>query len=382
MELSSKQQAIELIKGAKNILIITPSSDGDSLGTAIALKLTLDKLDKKSTIVSQENVSPKLEFLPSSNILEKDLSSAKNFVIQIDVSKSPIEKLGYNIEDGKLNIIISPQSKEIDKNKVSFQQGSSQHDLIVTIDTQGVESLGQQYQQNKEIFQNVPIINIDHNSDNNYFGKVNLVDLTATSSAEILISIIEALGGEKQLFDADISTALLTGITSDTGSFQNTNTTPKSLTVAAQLVAFGARQQEIIKNLYRKRSLTTLRLWGRVLAAIREDANIKFVWSTVSLRDFQQTGVEKSEILGVMDQFLTSATSAEIIVLLIESENKTEGIVRTLKNANAAEVAQLFGGTGDAKKADFQMSNVQLGTAEKELIEKIRNYQQQRLSQQ
>ena len=73
--------------------------------------------------------------------------------------------------------------------------------------------------------------------------------MTAASTAEILVGIIEALG--QNLLDDDVATCLLTGMIADTGSFQHPNTTPKALTVAAQMVGFGARQQEIIKHLFK-----------------------------------------------------------------------------------------------------------------------------------
>jgi phosphoesterase RecJ-like protein len=239
--------------------------------------------------------------------------------------------------------------------------------------------LGSLYDDNAEIFYETPVLNIDHHASNDYFGKVNLVEITATSTCEILVSIIESLGQEKSLLDEDVATALLTGITTDTGSFQNSNTTPKSFTVAAQLVAAGGRQQEIIKYVYKTKPLSTLRLWGRILAQIREDKEHKFVWSLVSLRDLEQTAAAESEIGGAIDELLTSAPEAEIILLLSEREDGIHGSIRTIKGIDAAEIAGYFGGGGHPGAAAFQMTDIGLATAEREVISKIREYQAKRL---
>ena len=90
-----------------------------------------------------------------------------------------------------------------------------------------------------------------------------------------------------KLVDENIATALLTGLY-DTSSFQNVNTTPKSLTIAAQLVAAGANQQEIIRNLYKTKSLETLKLWGNILTKIKEDKIHGFLWSSVNSSELKR----------------------------------------------------------------------------------------------
>ena len=97
------------------------------------------------------------------------------------------------------------------------------------------------------------------------------------------------IGGFINLIDEDIATLLLTGIITDTGSFQNANTTPKSFAVAAQLISYGARQQEIIQHIYKTKQLSQLKLWGRILSKIQTDDSHKIVWSVVTQQDFRDT---------------------------------------------------------------------------------------------
>ena len=378
MELTSKQQTTELIKKSQNILLLSPQADGDSIGAEIALFLILKKMGKNPVMVCSKNIPSILLFLPQISEIQKDLSVLRDFVISLDCSQTEIAKLGYKMENNKLNIMITPQTGSFSAKDLSTNQGAAKFDLIIILDTADLDMLGSLYDDNAEIFYKTPVINIDHHASNDYYGKVNLVDLTATSTCEILTSIVEALGEEKTLIDEDIATALLTGIITDTGSFQNANTTPKSFTVAAQLIAQGAQQQKIIKNVYKTKQLSTLRLWGRLLAQIREDKEHKFIWSLVSLRDLEQTGAEEGEISGAIDELLTSAPSAEIIVLLSERESCIDGNIRTTKGVNAIEIAQMFGGGGHSRAAGFQLKNTTLAAVEREVIEKIRQFQKQR----
>ncbi|HCL47718.1 TPA: hypothetical protein DHW58_01870 [Patescibacteria group bacterium] len=259
-----------------------------------------------------------------------------------------------------------------------FTQGQFKYDTVIVLDAADLHQLGLAYDRYPTLFQEIPIINIDHHASNAYFGSVNLVDLTATSTAEILIGLIEALG--VNLIDPGVATCLLTGIIADTGSFQNANTTPKSLTVAAQLVGFGAQQQEIIRHLFKTKSLAQLKLWGQVLARIQFDFGTKFAWSTAGLDDLTGSGATKEEFGGLIDELMTSIPGADVVLLLSEREPRVvSGSLRTAKGVDATEIAGLFGGGGHPGAAGFKLLDMTLGEAEPKILEKIREYQKRRL---
>jgi len=244
MELSPKQQTVELIKKAKRILLLghkDPSAD--MISSLLAFSEVLEKNEKVVDLIVSEETPENIQFLPFLKKIKKDFQPIGGKTIRINTEKIPISGMKYQKSEDFLDVIL-----ETDKNlKFEFLEiinGSPKPDLIVVLDTADVEKIDQIYDQNTELFFETPVVNIDHHAGNEYFGTVNLVDLTATSTAEILVSIFEALGGK--FLDPDIATCLLTGITDDTQSFKSQNTTPKSLTVAAQFLASGARQQEII----------------------------------------------------------------------------------------------------------------------------------------
>lgn len=379
MELTPKQQAIELINKSKHILIAPGQPDGDSIGSAAALQLVLSRLGKTVSTVVLDVISDRLKFLPAVDNFSTTLIANRDFVISLDCANASADKLVYNFRDNKLNIIITPKDGKFTPENVAFSQGNYPFDAIIVLDAADYDQIGLLYENHPEIFRDIPVINIDHHASNDYFGAVNLVDLTATSTAEILVGLIEALG--PSLIDADVATALLAGIINDTGSFQHSNTTPKSLTIAAQMVGFGARQQEIIKQFFKTKELSTLKLWGKILSHIQYDSVLKTAWSWVSFDEFTATGAISSQAGGVIDELMTSIPDAEIVILISEREPAViSGSIRTARGADAANIAKLLGGGGHYGAAGFKLPDSSISEAEELVLAKVKEYQTKRLA--
>lgn len=391
VELTPKQQIIELIKQSQTILVTTHKNpDGDALGSLITLKIALTNLGKTVTAVYPGEMSHVYRFLPEIKDLKNGLEGSRDFVIILDTAKIADSelKLGYkhDKENNKLSIVVTPSKGTITQEDVTLGSNRPKFDLIIVLDSPDLERLGNLYDQFTELFYETPIINIDHHPSNDYFGKVSWVDLTATSTAEMLVSLLESLAGANitpntpKLLTEDVATALLTGIITDTGSFQNANTTPKSFTVAAQLVASGARQQEIIKHIFKTKSLSTLRLWGKVLSNIIEEKNPDFVWSCVSIREINDVSAKSNELTGVIDELLKSAPNVDFALLLSERPKIDEtglllhGTLRAIMpSVDVSAIATQMGGGGHIKAAAFEIDREgSLDDQVKQVIEKIK----------
>ncbi len=383
MELTPKQQTIELLRSAQRVLILSHvNPDGDALGSMIALSLVLKKLGKEVTAVTSEVLPENLRFLPGKENLSSNFSGTKDFIISVNTSKIKVDKLSYkNLpEENKLNVVITPINGSFRPEDVTFSQGAFKYDLIVVLDAPDLDRLGTIYDKNTDLFYETPVVNIDHHPGNDYFGKVNWVDLTATSTAEILVALVESLSREKPLLDVDVATALLTGIIVDTGSFQNANTTPKSFTVAAQLVAAGARQQEIIKWIFKTKTLSTLKLWGRVLENVHDEAQSKFIWSAIKRQDFADAGADDSASSGVLDELLKTAPNIDFAMLLSEKNDGLHGSFRAARaGVDVSAIARLFGGGGHEAAAAFNLAGESLETRGHEVIQKIRDWQKSKV---
>ncbi|MCX6812479.1 MAG: DHH family phosphoesterase [Candidatus Berkelbacteria bacterium] len=376
MELSPKQQIAEAIRGVGNILLLTHKDpDGDAVGSIVAFALALKKLGKNVNAVCADPISNVFSFLPTSEV-KNELSGHRDFVISLDVSKTAAEKFLYKIEDGKINFIVTPKSGEFTSDAVTFPAGKFKSDLIIVLDCPDLERLGPIYSENSDLFYETPVVNIDHHAGNDHFGKINFVDLTATSTCEILVSIFETLSKDTSLLTEEIATALLTGIITDTNSFQNANTTPKSLTVAAQLVAAKGDQQEIIQRIYKTRSLSTLRLWGKVLSNIHDERGYRFIWSEIRRNDFLAAHANADDADGVIDELLKTASGVDFVLLISQKNGTLHGSLRSVaKGIDVSAVAKLFAGGGHAMAAGFEVDRTDASLTSEKIISKIRDYQ-------
>jgi phosphoesterase RecJ-like protein len=376
MELTPKQQAVDLIKKSKNILIITSEANrGDGVSSALALQLVLKKLEKESTFVKNNNLYNTISFLPGAEKIQKELSLSNDFVISLSLDKAKASKVRYEINNNNLQFFISSSEGKFLPENVSFSDGNSTFDLIIVLDCHDMESLGEVYDKNTDFFYKKPIINIDHHSSNDYFGAVNFVDLTASSTSEILVSLIDSL--ETGLIDEEVATCLLTGIIIDTNSFQNSKTTPKSLTTTAQLVALGAKHEEVIKNLFKTKPFDVLKVWGKILSEVETDKEHKILWSSISQEEFGNSDPDKEIVEGVLDELLSTVHSVNIYLLFLEKTDSVQVFIRTKKGLEAKKIAYLFGGEGRAERGFFTAKGENKAILKKEIIEKISAYSNQ-----
>jgi len=382
MELSPKQQVVEILKNKQKILLLTHKNpDGDAIGSILALYLSLKKLGKEVIAVCNDAAPSVFDFLPNVKEISQNFANSRDFVISLDMSKTRADKVMYKTNGDKLDIIITPRENgRFSKEMLSFSDGSFQFEAIIVLDSTDLERIGSPYEKNPEVFFDIPVVNIDHHAGNDQFGKINLIDITATSTSEILVSVLEALTGDPKFFNEDIATSLLTGIITDTNSFQNNNTTPKSLTIAAQLVASGGRQQDIIKNIYKTKPLSTLRLWGRALSSLRDERDYHFVWTVLRKKDYLEVNASETESSGVIDELLKTASGVDFALLLSEKNGDVHGSLRaTNKNKDVSLIAKMFNGGGHPMAAAFQINKSSLEQSSAMIIQKIKDFQRSQI---
>lgn len=376
MEVTPKAQTVELIKQANSILILTHRDpDGDALGSSLALYLALKKMQKEVDVLFQGPIGEVFSFLPGFEAAKTSLVDSNDLVLTIDTRNTGEDlKLGYKKlpEEKRIKIVITPPRGSLAPEDVTITRSVPKYDLIVLLDSNKLDRVGSFKEQFADMFYEVPTVVIDHHADNTQFAKINWVDITATSTAEILVSLIESLSRDEPLLDADIATALLTGLITDTGSFQYRGTTPKSLTVAAQLVAAGARQQEIIERLYRTITLPRMKLWGRMLSKVQLDSEHKFIWSTITEQDLIETGGDAGDVSGLASELSKSVDDADFALLLSDRERVIRGNLRAIKpTCNVSEIAHQFGGGGHQAASGFRVDGT-IGEKESEILAKIR----------
>lgn len=217
-------------------------------------------------------------------------------------------------------------------------------DLVISLDCSDLERLGQVT--SFEGFSRVPLINIDHHLTNLYFGDVNLVDSYATSTAEIVLRLLDYLAVP---LDEKLATCLLAGIVTDTRGFRTSNVTVQTMEAATRLMKAGASLPYITRYGLDSRPTSALLLWKEALASLQLKGRV--AWATVSLSMRHRSGYEGNGDAGLVD-FLLSANDADVAAVFVERrEGYTEIGLRAKPGYDVARVAQMFGGGGHALAA-------------------------------
>lgn len=246
MDQNPKQQIVERVKGANNVLVtVSTNPSVDQLASAIGLSLMLTKLGKHATAVFSGSVPSALTFLEPNKTLEGTVDSLRDFIISLDKEKA--DKLRYKVEGDVVKIFITPYRTKISKDDLNFDQGDFNVDVVIALGVSKRDDLDEAIKAHGRILHDATIVTINTGSKESDLGAINWQDPGASCLSEMLVSISEAFQGG--LLDQQISTAFLTGIVSATDRFSNDTTSPKVMTMAAQLMAAGANQQLIANNL-------------------------------------------------------------------------------------------------------------------------------------
>ncbi len=158
------------------------------------------------------------------------------------------------------------------------------------------------------------VVNVDHHHDNTRFGTHNLVVAEASSTAEVLADVFSELG---VVLTPAIAEALYTGLVTDTGRFQYSNTTPRSLRLAAELLEAGADLKRIFQGVYESMQFAKVKLLARALERATLYEGGRVVVSHLVLADFNEVGAEEPYSEGIID-VLRAIEGAELAALIRE----------------------------------------------------------------
>jgi bifunctional oligoribonuclease and PAP phosphatase NrnA len=197
-------------------------------------------------------------------------------------------------------------------------------------------------------------VNIDHHHDNTRFGDLDLVVEDASSTGEILAGLFPELGVE---VTSEIADPLYTALVTDTGRFQYSNTTPKTLRLAADLLEAGANASTIFVEVYETTPFAKLKLLARALDRATLFVDGRVVVSELVRSDFDEAGADEPSSEGLIDH-LRSVEGAELVALVRELPNGApaarKGSLRSRPDGvDVSAIARGFGGGGHRRAAGF-----------------------------
>lgn len=194
------------------------------------------------------------------------------------------------------------------------------------------------------------VINFDHHRDNSFFGYVNIVDPEAAAVSEILYLSADELG-----LKINIESALCfyTGIVTDTGRFQFSNTSGTTLKIASEMVEMGVDPNVVYENVYQSDSLPYLRLCGNVLSNAVIDEDLGLIHGSVTQEDMRHWGVTMDEMEDLVD-YLRSLKGHRIAALFKELEDGSIRVsLRSRTDIDVGTIARRLGGGGHRAAAAY-----------------------------
>jgi phosphoesterase RecJ-like protein len=223
--------------------------------------------------------------------------------------------------------------------------------VLVAVDCANESRLGP----DRDLLAAVPlVVDIDHHHDNTRFGQVNLVVPNASSTGEVLRDVFAALGVE---LTPEIAEALYIALVTDTGRFQYSNTTPKALRLAAELVEAGADVHRIFQSVYETVQFAKLKLLARALERAQIYDGGRLVVSYLLRSDFTDIGAAETYSEGIID-YLRAVEGADMAALIREPPRSDGPARRVSLRASTDEldvsaIARKSGGGGHRQAAGF-----------------------------
>lgn len=288
-------RVVKTLQNADSVFIAAHiQPDGDCVGSQLALAHALRALGKRVTVALDDKVPESLNFLAG---------------VQEIAPREP-----------------GPQ------------------DVFVYVDGSDSKRYGKAL--NRSASGSRPVILIDHHVTNEPFGDLNLVDIEAASTAEIVMDIIHALGVP---LTHDIAQALLAGIVTDTMGFRTASTTPATLDKATELVRHGGSIPEIIDRVYNRRSYASLRALGYAIEHSKLQGRV--IWTQIDYKTLKSLGLNGNGTSGIVTQLLTVADADIAFVLTEKQDGKIDLSLRSRAEVDISGVATSLGGGGHKQAA-------------------------------
>ncbi len=197
-------------------------------------------------------------------------------------------------------------------------------------------------------------INVDHHHDNTLFGDVNLVEVDASSTAEIVYELAVLLGAK---ITPEMASALYVGLVTDTGKFMYENTNARTHRIAADLIETGVQVDETYRRLYEHVPIEKLRLLSRALDGIQYHCEDRLVLAYIGAADYEASGAGEEMTEGIIDH-LRSVEGARVAALIRDLGDRGRAARKVSLRSSDGEVdvsaiARMHGGGGHKRAAGF-----------------------------
>lgn len=288
-----RQQVLSAVQAADSVLLFCHvSPDGDTLGSALALKLRLTAMGKSVRLLVDGEVPSNLAFLSRMGAVEgpEAAAGAADLALAVDVSCK--ERLGA----------CAPAFLAAARTAV-----------------------------------------VDHHSSNHGFAQINWVDGDAPATAVLVYRLLEAMGGALSREEA---VCLYTGLSTDTGNFIYESTSAESFRMMAALMDAGLPLAEYARRLFRVKELPFVRLLGQALPSLRLTCGGKVAGLTLTAEQMRKAGAKAGHTDGLVDYAIDLEGVAMAYFARETEDGRVKVSLRALEPWRVDQVAAHFGGGG------------------------------------
>ncbi|OGY30433.1 MAG: hypothetical protein A3F35_01780 [Candidatus Woykebacteria bacterium RIFCSPHIGHO2_12_FULL_45_10] len=209
-------QIVQMLKSSeKTLVLLHPRPNVDALMAALALNVVIEALGKKSDVVCFGSLPSQIGDIQEAEKIKNRLDPT-DLVIGFNWAQSQIEKVSYSVEGEKFNLIITPSGKRLDPTQVEYSYRGANYNLVVSLGIAGPAELPTNLF-DQSIFRNLPTVNIDNQTSNTNFGKVNLVDTTSDSLSGLVVEILKEAGTN---VSSQVAEYLMKGLRGATENFE------------------------------------------------------------------------------------------------------------------------------------------------------------------
>jgi hypothetical protein len=229
-----------ITKGLNGIIVLPTNPSPDAIAGATSLYLGLLKMGKNIALVCSSPI--KSDMIAADKIQQSLSVGGDNLVVSFPYTDGAIDKIDYHIQGEKFNLVITPRQgfPKLNPNQVAYSYTGGSFDFIITIDAPNLNAVGTLYTENQAQFQGKEIINIDRHLTNAFFGTVNYINKTSSSTCELVYKALLQLQCE---IDKDMATNLYSGIAGATNTFTSYSVNAETFETIAALLKAGATKK-------------------------------------------------------------------------------------------------------------------------------------------
>lgn len=295
--LDQAQAVARILAKAKTVLVTAHADpDGDACGSSLAMTLALRELGKQVLVYDAKPYPQDFAWLPGASSLQNHVDADARFDATVICDAGSIERTGPDLPD-------------------ATRRGT--------------------------------LCWVDHHRNDNPPGDVNYVDTLAPAAGEQVREVIRALGHPLSL---DVAKCLYSALITDTGGFRYSNTTPRALSLASELVAQGVSPWEMTERIYESQPVEKIKLLAQVLPSLEVSSCGRYASLVIRQKDFDSTGAS-SELTDGFVNFPRSIAGVEVAVQFRERGQGYKLSFRSRGRVDVAAIARGLGGGGHKNAA-------------------------------